>query len=814
MARRVIDQFSVKPSGFLASWRYARVVIDDETYAITQEDVPGKESINLPCISDYNKKDRRYANGAQITQFCNIITHQQITVFAQDCTPFANAVVDADVPACGFMTPLPEPAVPPRPWGTATYGAFKFFEYCDIDSRLIRVDIEKRDYAGAVTEIDFGGGTAVNVSYKSLDELTDPVHSSEMVIQFMALVNGAYDDLYTDDERMFRVRASYVDTGDIKFKGFIKPDSASEPFVAPPYPVTIRVTDGLGALKNITYPIPYGSKTNLRQSWVDILAYCYAMTDIDLPIYTQVNLYEAKMANGLDDDPLAQSTVNPLRFADDKGNIMSCYEVLEYMGKQWTAYSVQSDGVWQFIRIPELSNPVVRGRMYQSDAFFLFGQQTDNLLTLGTANTDVDVTILGPPDISIHNAYKRVAVLQKFGFVPSVIFNGDFELYNDPNFPYWTKYGGIDVSRAQNTVPGVNGALVPINDYSLQFNQKYDLSKWMQPNDIRVNSGDKLSISFSIGSTSPAEVMDYIYMRVILTDGVTSYWLTAPQATVANGQLSLIEPKWETSLQNYVAYVGTGPKTIPSYIFTINVPVAPIDGDVTIQFFGFIKREKKPRVINGILQNNEYAYSPMQIDNVSLALTNTNNNAIPDGILYISEQQRYFTQSPPLMEVLFGDNTVLQNTNVTQSYNVLKNAISNIFTVDGSYSTLWYEYGLGSDQLPIANWAAKSLLKLYQRPFRIWTGGMRGEFSVVNTFNICYLDGQTYAVMSGDFDLKTRQFNRAVLCEIFYKNIPTYNIGVPHNPGQALPPIFNNPNNPVPVVGTRIFTDEFTQQFT
>lgn len=815
MARRVIDEFSVKPSGFLASWRYARVVIDDETYVVTKENVPGKEVINLPCISEYNKKSRRYSDDQLITQFCNLNTFQKISVYAQNCTPFAYVTVEADAPDCGYMQPLPQPAVPPRPWGVPTYGLYKFFNFCDRYDRPCRLEIAKKSFAGTAIEIEYGAGNPVIVNWADVKNMSDPFHPFEMIINLTATVEGEFDDLFTDDESMFKVTALYTDTNTIKGAGFIKPGYSVQPFKAVPYNVSINVTDGLGTLKNVTYPMPYGSKTNLRQNWVQILAYCFAMVNLDLPIFTQVNLYEAKMPNNLDDDPLWLSTVNPLRFADDKGNVMSCYEVLEHVCKQWTSYIVQEDGCWNFIRVPELANPVVRRRKYQSDGLFLYAEQADNLITLGNFSQNAETQIIDDPVVDTQNAYKRVAVLQKFGFVPSVIFNGDFELPDTPSIPYWTRFGGINVSRVQNTVPGVNGAPVLVNDYSLQFNEKYNLARWIQPNDIKVNFGDKVTLSFGIGSDSPATIMDWIYMRIVLSDGVSTVWLESPQVVVQDGQLTGLEPKWSTSLQTYNVAIGLGPKRVNEFIFTINLPVMPISGDLTIQLFGFVKRENRIVRIDGILQDKEYPYTPMRIDNVSIAITNINNNAIPDGVLYVSEQQAYYTESPEMITLLFGDNVNLtQTTNVTTPANVLKNAISNIYTVDNSFSTLWYEYGLGSDKLPIANWAAKSMLKLYQKPFKKLNTGVLGGFSVTNTFQVCSYENSVFAVLFGSFNMKTAQFNGAVLGEMYYKNIPTYNVGTPHNPGQGLPPIFNNPNNPVPVVGTRIFTDEFTQQFT
>lgn len=806
MAIRIIDEFKVKPTGFLASWRYARVLIDDKTYVITQGNVPGKEAINLPNISDYNKVSRRYANGAKITEFFNVNTNQKITVYAQNSTPFANAVVITQAP------PLP-PTPPPNPFGTATYGTYLIHRFADIDNRIIKLQVDKRGWTGATTTVLNGGGSSITLSKKPLSEIVDFIHSLECTINLISETEFFFGGLFTDDGRMFKCTVTYENTGDVIFKGFVEPHSAREPFVAAPYGVSFRAVDGLGALDGITYPIPAGGRTNMRQTWVSILQYCFSKTDLELPFYTMNNLYEAKMLNGLDDDPMLQSKVNPLRFSDDKGNIMTCLEVLQNVCRQFTGYITQSEGCWHFVRVPELANPVVRRRKYQANGLFLFGEQVNNLMQLGH---EEEVELLSDAEFEIHNAYKRVTALHKFGWVPSVIFNGDFESWDGTNFEYWTKFGGIDVSRVQNSIPGVGGTPILINDHSMQFNARYDLSKWMQPNNIRVVAGDKLSLSFNVGSNSPKTVIDYVYLRISLDDGAGNvYWLSRPSAAVVGGQLKAVEPVWVlNSLQTYDAQMGMGPKQTSSFIFTINIPVTPVSGDVTIQFFGFKKIDTTIKRLSG---DNEYIYSAMQIDNISMAVTNVGNNAIPDGVLYTSEQAKFYTESPDMITLLFGDNVDLyQTTNVTSNAsNVLINNISSIYTSDGSYSTLWYEYGLSTLQLPIVNWTAKAMLKLYQSPFRIFSAGAKGVFNGLTVFNICLLEDQVYAIQSGEFDLRMKQFNRMVLVQLFYKNIPTNNFGIPHTVMQmGLPPIFNNPNQPVPVAGVRIFTNQFTEQFT
>lgn len=802
MAQRILYTVKVKPTGFLARWRWARVVIDDQTYVITQEDVPGEESINENCLSDYNRVSSPYAVGSQVQEFFNTATNQKITVFAVACSPFATAVVISQAP------PSP-PVPPPNPFGTATYGLYRYYDFCDLDLRSIRVVIEKKEFIGVATEVQTGDATPVVISKKPLSELTDQIHPTECILGFIADANFDFEALYSDDERMFRVKVTYVDTGEIMFYGFLVSQSASESFLAPPYPVTLRATDGLGALKKITYPIPVGGKTNMRQTWLSILQYALSMTNIELPLLTMENLYEVKMPNTLDDDPMALSSVNPLRFSDDKGNIMSCYEVLEHVCDEFTSYITQDEGIWKLIRVPELANPVVRVRYYRADGSFNYSEQVGNSLTIGSVNTDIQ--LLSDANIEIHNAYKRVVVLQKFGFVPSIIFNGDFEEWDGSNFAYWQNFG-VDISRVQNTIPGVNGQPVLIDDYSLQFNQQYDLAKWMQPSDIRIQAGDKVSLSFNIGSNSPAQIADYLYMRIVITneDG-SAVWLKQEYQTTQNGAPTAY-PVWTTALNTIELPLGKGPKVLNNFIYTIDLPISPLDGNLTLQFFGFIKRNDKVIIGN---QAQVYAYSPFQIDNIKIAITNINNNAIPDGVIYVSEQQRFFTQSPAVLELLFGDNVnLLQTTNVTQAPNILlRNNISSIYTVDGSYSTFWYEYGLSSTQLPIANWAAKGMIKLYQTPFKLFNCKLRGQFSTVNIFTICLLENQLFGFQSGDFDMKMKQWNRVVLTQIFSNNILTNDFGAPHNPGQYIPPYIQNANLPVDLYAGGVFTDEFTEQF-
>lgn len=367
-----IDRVGVRSSGAFAKWAYKRVMIDDNgnVYA---EAIPGERDFNL-SLNDYKYNDRRFNPGDLVTEFCNFTTHTFFRVYAKNENPFVYVETDINQAKCGYEEPLPEPAVPTNPFGNPNYGLYRSFSYCDIEKQLVEVDIEAKNHDGDVFPIEIGDRSPVVLSYKEVDSMFDPIRPLEAKLGFVVEDNFVLDEFFSGDERAFRVTVRK--NSNVQFKGYLIPDSCAEPFNAPPYPVSIRATDALGGLKSVTYPVPVGSTSDIKQSFIDILAYCFAMTNLNLNIATICNLYESGMATGLNDDPLSLASVNPLRLSKDNGTTMTVYEVLEQVAKAWGAYVVQANGVWNFVRVNELSNATIRRRTYNYKGLFLYA---DNL---------------------------------------------------------------------------------------------------------------------------------------------------------------------------------------------------------------------------------------------------------------------------------------------------------------------------------------------------------------------------------------------------------------------------------------------------
>jgi len=798
-----INRFKVKPSGVFANWRGV-IIYTDENGNITYGDWPGEPSINLDCLGDYKKNDRGIWAGQLITEFCNTVTHTNYRIYAQDCRPWAYVQRDLNAAKCGYQEPLPTPADPPNPFGTATYGEYKHFNACDVKNVPVEVLIYRRGYNGVSGKIDHAGASPVIVSYKNVDDnKLSPIRACECRLTLVATENFTLQQFYTTDEREFKIVVKK--DGVIKFSGFVIPDNSEEEFIAPPYDVLLRATDGIGALKKIAYPVPVGSKIDIKQRFIDILAYALAMTNLDLDIVTICNLYESKMANGLNDDPLAQASVNPLRMSEN-GKISDCYTVIEKLCLQFGAFLVQSNGAWHFVRQSELSNQVIRRRRYNNKAFFLYADQFHNARIASCESSDISI-LDQSPSLRIGGAYKRAEVKVQFGEIPTIIFNGDFETWDGQNFNYWTKYGGLNISRIERTIKTASGTF-PTGNFALQFNEIANSGKWLEAIPVFIDYADKVKLSFNVGNTSPlsgstAERLNTVFkLRV----QIGNYCLTN------NGTAY----EWVTQLVTVTIPVDNPAGSLDNYTINFDMPATPISGDMILQLYGFETQQPTQ-------------YAPIPVDTFTITKTSDNSDKKVNAQLYLSQQDGFYTKTPDQISLWFGDSAVPQivdkpatpgysrPSRATEYQKILNNLYA-IYTSDGTYSTGWYEFGVSSIGNPIGLMLAKSIMKAYQAPFRFLSSTFLGDdITYLDVFNVELPNNEsfgkrTFALLSGDFNLFTNEVTNANYVEIFSKPAKTIDISVPSYPGDTSPPIIQNPNPSTPST-QGIFTKEFTSEF-
>lgn len=791
----IVDEWFVKPTGVLAAKRYKRVLVSDAG-VVTTEPVPGKPDMNLPCISDYKTTNRRFKSGDLITEFCNFQSHVNYRIYAQDCDPFVTVQTDINAPKCGYLQPPPQPFVPFNPWGNPVYTLQNFFDFCDIDGLTTRVEILSKCYAGLPQEIQVGGGSPVIIEWMNeTDDIFYPFRSCVASITFMADLNFQMRQFYTQDQRAFKVNV--YKEGNLKFSGFMIPSTASEPFISPPYPVTLKATAGINTLKRVDYPMPTGVNTDTRQSFLEVITYCLRMTNLDLDIQTICNMYERKMTNAPDDDPLLQASINPMRWIEG-GSIASCYQVLEDVCREFSAYLTQVEGKWTIVRVSEIANEQVRRRTYNYTGLFLFADILDNLQIAGNKEY---LQILAGGSLPVYNAIKRVVVDLQYGKTPTILYNGGFELWDGQNFEGWTRYGNISINRVQLTIPGVSGVPVPINDYAVRFNERATPSKYLQAIEMIASAGQKATLNFKVRQSES----DKLFLFRVK---VGEYYLyNDPKAENP-------EFKWVKELTTATVNVYDGAYKGFYRSVSVNLPPLPVDGSMFIQLFGFnyivvLDRVGKPYPAP--------TYVPGDLTEIGISITDS--NTLISGIYFISEQDEFFTDEPEPIVIKFGDHVGLDKPRPARAPQpVGQNILYSIYTKDGSYSTGWKEYGSQGEYLPIGAAAARTILNAKRKPYYFFEGSFKSaQANYLTSFNF-NVPGQplfnqlTFIQNNTSYDLKTNIISGSFV-QISNQGGIFTNGQLPKYEGVELPPFSQNPNMPCPLPEDGIFQGEFTEQF-
>lgn len=794
MASHIVDEWWVKPQGILASKRYKRVRVDDAG-VVTVENVPGKESMNLPCISDYKTTNRRFITGDKITEFCNIETHTNFRIYAQNCDPFVTVETDLNSEKCGYETPLPEPFVPFNPWGNPVYLLQNWFEFCDVDGTKNRVEILSKCFAGVPSEIETGDAIPLSIEWKNeTDDTFFPFRSVVANIGFIAKYNFEMQKFYTEDQRSFMVK-TYKD-GELSFAGYMIPTNTVEPFVNPGYTVKLTATSGINTLKMVTYPMPTGVSIDTRQTWLEVLTYCLAMTNLNLDIQTICNVYERKMSNGPDDDPLLQSTVCPLRWING-GSVATCYEVLQDVCKQFSAYLTQDKGKWVFVRPTEQPSDFIRRRTYNYTGLFLYSDIVDNQIIAG--NNDI-MQVLAGGVLTTYNAFKRVVVDLDFGKTPTLLQNGGFEQWDGQNFEGWTRYGGINIEQIQLTIPGVSGVPVQINDYAVRFNERFNASKFLQAAEMIGSSGQKVTLNLNIKQSESDRLFKF---RIKVGE---FYLYNDPEAE--NPEFT-----WVKTLSTATVDVYNGSYKGFYRSVSINLPPLPVNGSFFLQLFGFDYVRTFDRV------GKEYPapnYLSGEVTNIGLSITDS--PSFTTGIYFISEQDRFYTEEPDQIELKFGDNYSTEKPRPARAPQpVGQNILYSIYTVDNSYSTGWKEYGKSGEYLPIGALVAKSILSARRRPYYMFEGSFKCDNSYITsfTFNVPgqpSFNNRTFIPLNVSYDYRNKILSGSFV-EILNEGGIFTNGQLPKYEGVELPQFSQNPNFPCPLPEDGIFTGEFSEEF-
>lgn len=235
--------------------------------------------------------------------------------------------------------------------------------------KLHRIDILERSYVGAITEF-CSGGDPLHVKWNG--DANDPslaLVPSELVLQVQREAQGQFDDLFTDDDRKFKVNHYVSDMGleldfelDTEFDsvlilywtGYVVPEFHNEPWIHEPYDLTITATDQLGEFKNFDFFDEDGNKFKGDQKAIKLIAAVLKKADLALNIRCGLNIYSVEMTAAASDDPLDQAYIDTRIFLNEDDEPIKCDDVIKKILEPFRATLCQSNGVWWIRRISDM----------------------------------------------------------------------------------------------------------------------------------------------------------------------------------------------------------------------------------------------------------------------------------------------------------------------------------------------------------------------------------------------------------------------------------------------------------------------------
>lgn len=309
---------------------------------------------------------------------------------------------------------------------------------CKSHLHLWEIKIFEEGYTGNAVERAMGASPVL------VKDSAGAVCGTSLELKLEATTDGEYAHLYTTDANKYLVE-EYRD-GVLYWKGFLVKEQMSEPYVAPPYDVDVRATDGLGILKSMDYELT-GNYTLLQ-----LLSALLYKTGLNLNVEVRSAMYAAGMNTSR--SMLEQATINAKAF---EGN---CYEALEQLLQSLNMFVTQHNGRWLVARWADIN---ITGVIYNGSTFVGTNSETPKLL-----KADADCEPIGYLTMNVVPAAKSVDITNDFVRTASMIGNYDFDnggtgWVTEGNVYYSNGYAVVD-ARTTETISKLMAPVLTFKD--------------------------------------------------------------------------------------------------------------------------------------------------------------------------------------------------------------------------------------------------------------------------------------------------------------------------------------------------------------
>ena len=642
--------------------------------------------------------------------YSTFITYQRVDNSIEVILNFEDATVTYPESANANIIISDDPYIP-----NLNYKLKYITDWADTENVPYSVRIYQRGYTGGSTEVS---GYAV-LEYGSVQNNLEPIRGNGLNLNLNASLDLTLEDLYTEEENSFSVKM--YRNNNLLFDGYLKPDGVYQSFVQDQWIISLSCVDGLGLLKDLAFVKSNGEHWTENQRAIDIVYNCLKRTGLSMNINTSVNIYYQGLTASDTLDPLHEVYVSVDRFVkDDNDTIMDCNEVLTSILNLFNAVICQVDAEWYIFRPNEIfENNIVKFRQYsQSDNSYIrvntknlgfnLGSQIDNYYPHHAG---------GNQQIEIKGSVSAARINYKYGFITGIAENKNLT-HDGYDYPGWTVIDEeliiLDPLKSQGLITQANF---------------YFTNPIIQTNGVSLNTGDLVSVrfvanildsysTFFVDNVYKIEIGDYYYNYSFDTN--TYQWSnTAPTS----------------EFQDKIFFIYTA-----SLDQTLDLLPLPTTGLLKITIY----------------QSNPGATGSAVVEHTLVDIINKSEVAANTGAVgefhTVQRQNRPSSISKDTYEIYNGD-----------SPNVLYEGA--IFKNDNTSSTsFWYRKNK-TESKPILQIAVEDILRLQQKPQKIFTGDIYGYMPYLSIISINNLDGK-FMPIEWNFD-GLRNITSVKLLQIF-----------------------------------------------
>ena len=413
-----------------------------------------------------------------------------------------------------------------------------------------RLNIYKKNYLGTSSEIR---GSMV-LTKGSVDTILETIRGSGLNLSLEAKSGLTFDEFILEDE--FTYKTELLKSNQIIFNGYIKPDGVQQSYVADEWLVNITSTDGLGALKDLSFVQTNGLPYKDKLSMYEVIKGCLDRTRLSMTINTCVDVFYLDYEG---ENTLKDTYINSERFvkSDQDNVIMDCNDVMNSILNLFSAVVTQQDGQWWVYRPNDIGNGYVTFINNDTDQTFVknisvgLGSQIDNYYPHHCGSNQ---------QIEVVGAISAYRLNYQYGFLDGFITNKNLNHDGFLNYNGWNQQSHFNDNVVN--MPGDTSGLI-MNP--MPYDPPFVLENILKSNSFYCEKD--ITLTFKVTITSFSSACGFLF-QIKTSDG---YYLNR---NIENGYP---EPFWTTDPYSYVTIsVGkTNSANISTRDYSLLLPPVP-----------------------------------------------------------------------------------------------------------------------------------------------------------------------------------------------------------------------------------------------